>query len=125
MCVCPSSGVIRISQGRCLTLGFVVSTVGPLDNLDIDEEAGTATPTIAGSAFVLVPLGTEGRSGAGGIGLNGGIAEALIDVGVLTAIGLPFKKTMPKFRQYCAEISGKANERTEIKFNAVFKHLQL
>lgn len=76
------------------------ATVGPADNLDIDDddEAGTATPTIAGeaTALVLVPLGTEGRSGAGGMGLKGGIVEPF-DVaaefgGVLTTIGFPLKK---------------------------------
>lgn len=93
--------VCYVSQGRFLTLELDVSTatVGPADNLDIDEEeAGTATPTTAGAAtFVLVPFGTEGRSGAGGIGLKGGMAEALgADAafgGVLTTIGLPFKQT--------------------------------
>lgn len=66
------------------------ATVGPVDSLEIDgDEAGTATPTKAGEATVLllVPFGTEGRSGAGGIGLKGGIAVAL--GGVLTTIGLP------------------------------------
>lgn len=85
------------------------ATVGPADNRDIDEEAGTATPTTAGAAtllLVLVPFGMEGRSGAGGIGLKGGIAEALgagaAFGGVLTTIGLPFNQTKqktPKFRQ--------------------------
>lgn len=61
------------------------ATVGPVDSRETDEdEAGTATPTIAGDAT----LDTEGRSGAGGMGLKGGIAEAL--EGVLTTIGLPF-----------------------------------
>lgn len=94
-----------------ITLELVVSTdvVGPLDNLDIDgDEAGTATPTIAGAAaellLVLAPLGIEGRSGAGGIGLKGGMVEPLgvgaaFD-GVLTTIGLPFKKIWSKFCRY-------------------------
>lgn len=80
-----SPEILFLDAGADMTLRFPEST----DSLDIDEgmelKEGTATPTSAGTGTSFgsglearVSLTTEmnGRSAAGGIGLNGGMVDA-------------------------------------------------